>query len=365
MIAAGKLLPGCFYAIIALLMEYKEKEFMSERLTAVLRDKSICAYDLLDENDQYIEDVRSMLRAASQSGDLLCPDCGSRLVLCAGAVREPYFRHFTLEECTATVAMRTKAGKRRYRCRKLLYELARRNGCSNLTLEENVQSPLQPVLFEMGDERVGYVFLDGRTRNYRELMEAAWEYGKRGIKLLFFLAYKYMSDGKNITSDEAEIARLNKGIIYYIDEEQAHITMRRSYEDADRIRRYFTEEYEAAGLLVDDSGDISGYFMQQYEAHVRRELHKFTEVLRFPIEDGIDEVYADMDYVCMDSLEEIWVLPEFAHEIEGAEDARKNRMAYAEGQNEALLYIEEQERSREAFTLAKEIASHRNSWDWQ
>ncbi len=338
---------------------------MSERLTAQFRDASICAFDLINENGQYLEEMRSKIRVASQEGLLLCPECKSRLILCAGVIREPYFRHFTLGDCEATITIRTDAGKRRYKCRKLLYELAKRNGCNKLTMEEGKQNMLMPILFETQEGQTGYVFLDGKSRNYKELKDAAREYKYRGIKLLFFLAMKNMSNGKNISSDEAETAKLNKGIIYYIDEKQEHIAMRKQYEDISHVRRYCTRSYEIAEIQVDVRGDICKDFLNYYGALVREEKCKIPYVLRVPIEDGIDEAYFDMDYVCMDSLEEIWILPDFLHEIEDSGRARENRIKYVTYKNEEFADMLPQEQSDSAFALAKALAKKRNSWDWE
>lgn len=121
---------------------------MSERLTAQFDGKSVCAFEMLGPNGQCIESVRSEMRLRSQAGQLFCPDCGGQLVLCAGAIREPYFRHYALEDCKATIAMRTKAGKRKFRCRRILYELAKGSGAQNLTMEEGKETVLCPILFD-------------------------------------------------------------------------------------------------------------------------------------------------------------------------------------------------------------------------
>lgn len=342
---------------------------MSERLTAQLGDNFICAFELLDLNGQYLEEERSRIRAASQSGELVCPECSGRLILCAGAVREPYFRHYSSERCIATVEMRTKAGKRRYVCRKMLYNLAKSSGCSDITLVENSKqlgskNPLSPVLFKTNEGLAGYVFLDGKSRNYLELKKAAREYKSQGAKLLFFLSMKNMSEGKNITSDEAEIAKLNEGIVYYIDDVNGCIAMRKQYEGIEHVQRYFTKVYKSEELRATSNGEMHADFLQDYEKLVQAEKRRFAQVLRVPIEDGIDEVYFGMDYVCMDSVEEIWILPEFLHWMENDEQAKEKRLAYLEEMNAALWEMEPQERYVSAFTLAKEVGKRRNSWEW-
>ena len=50
---------------------------MSERLSAIYQAKSVCVYELVDENQQYIEETRGELRMASQAGQLCHQDSGS------------------------------------------------------------------------------------------------------------------------------------------------------------------------------------------------------------------------------------------------------------------------------------------------
>lgn len=337
---------------------------MSERLTAVFENKLICAFELTDENGQYIEEVRSELRIASQSGTLFCPECQTRLILCAGAVREPYFRHFSLEDCQATFAMRTASGRRSYHCRRMLYSLAKRSGCQKLQLDESRSSVFKTVSFASGENTIGYVYLDGRTRNYQELRLNAREHINKTTKLVFFLPMKYQSNGINLTSDEVEISRLNRGIIYYIDYEKNIIAMRKQYTNLNGVRESFCMKYKMDELEIDSNGEISGEFLKNYNEIVCKIQCSFKNVKRIPIEEGIDEVYSEMDFVCMDSYNEIWILPRFLHSTEEDSEARENRKLYLQQVNEAAEGLEYDDKENLAYQVIREISQNRNSWDW-
>ena len=58
------------------------------------------------------------------------------MILCAGAVVQPYFRHFELEDCQYSAALRTVSGKRTYKCRQTLFNFIRNKALSNPSFEE-------------------------------------------------------------------------------------------------------------------------------------------------------------------------------------------------------------------------------------
>ena len=337
---------------------------MSERLTAIYEEELICAYELTDENGQYIEEVRSELRIASQSGNLFCPECGQRLILCAGAIRIPYFRHFSLEDCQATVVLRTEAGKRSYFCRRLLYDLAKKSGSSEVVLKEQNDDVLKPILFETGQQKRGFVYLDGKSRDYSLLKKNVLNYREEKYRMLLFLPMKYMSKGLNLTSDEAEIGRLNNGLICYIDKDEKKIALRKQYMDLNSIRQNFTVLYDIEKLEFDTNGDFAGDFRRRYEKKVREVKCSFSRVLRIPIDEGLDEDYFDMDYVCMDSFEEIWILPKFLYTLDQYELERENRILYLEQINLEAQGLSEPELQNLAYIACNEINQNRNSWDW-
>lgn len=337
---------------------------MSERLNVMYGERTVCAFELLDRNGQYIEELRYELRLASQSGELSCPDCGARMVLCAGAIRQPYFRHMELGDCFVSVEFRTKAGKRRYACRELLFQMARDGGFSKVALEEQ-QDGLFPILFEADGQTSGYVYLDGKTRDYRELERTNTGYCRQGIRLYFFLNLKYRSQSLNLTSDEAECAVINGGIIYYLDEGARTITFRKKYQDTNRVAQYYEETQIIDSLSPDELRAFDRAFMEHYEAHVRKVRQQFSRVLRLPADEGIDDDYMAMDYVLMDALEEIWVLPAFLHRTEGHEQHQKNRIAFLETENEKMYGLPQLERNAYSDRLCRYVEKERNSWSWQ
>lgn len=336
---------------------------MSERLNVLYQGETVCAFELIDLEGQYIEEVRATLRDASQAGELTCPDCGKRMVLCAGAVLQPYFRHFKLEDCTTGVELRTKSGKSRYACKKALFHLLKNMQATNVRMEETCQG-LNPILYDTKDGTVGYVYLDGKTRNFSDLRIQNQEYEKHNIRLYFFLNVQYKSHAQNITSDEAECEKMNGGEIFYLDAEKNVLCIRKRYQDCNGATKYYEEAFPFEGLTTDESGKITHKFLSQYHTLVKEEKKKFKKVKRIPAEDGISEEYEELDFLLMDALEEIWILPRFQYRMEHDEKADRNRLEFLEQQNRRLYEQEPSKRELDAWRIADYIAKHLNSWDW-
>jgi len=328
------------------------------------RDKSICAFELVNAEGQYIEKIRHDVREASQAGELLCPDCGQRMILCAGAVVQPYFRHFKKQECLTVTELQTKAGKRKYFCRRALFQIAKKAGASNVIVREEREKQLAPVLFESQAGTTGYVYLDGKTRNFKELWDKNQLYRDQNIRLFFFLNYEYKSNARNITSDEAECARLNGGEIFYLNLQDNTILFRKKYRDCNGEIRYYEEAFDLDIIIPDANGRITGLFLKHFQVFEKEEKLKFKKVKRIPAEEGIAEEFQGLDYILMDSLEEIWILPRFLYRVEKDEKASDRRLSFLEEQNLVMLDIEVSLREGYAWQVADYISKHLNSWDW-
>ena len=338
---------------------------MSERLTVLFEDRQICAFELMDGAGQYDEELRRTLRFASQDGRLICPDCKKRMILCAGAVVQPYFRHFELEDCQYSAALRTVSRKRTYKCRQTLFNFIRNKALSNPSFEEKKNGSLFPILFDVEGGKRGYVYLDGKTRNYRELEDTCCSYDEQGIKLYFFLNIRFESKANNITSDEAECRRLNGGEIYYLDEEKKQVKIRRKYSSATGEPKDFQVVYDIDKLYPDADGRITGEFLLEFEKVKKEEKRRIWKVIRIAVEEGIDEEYLDYDYVLMDSIGEIWVLPFFPYSLKDSRNHNENRIAFLQNQNEYFFQLDEKEREYHAKSLIEYILARKNSWEYE
>jgi hypothetical protein len=83
-----------------------------------------CAYELKDAKGKYYEEYRLRMRKESQKNAFICPDCGEYLILCAGPIMEPFFKHHENTQCASKGV---KGGKNYLNGRRLLYQLAKKS----------------------------------------------------------------------------------------------------------------------------------------------------------------------------------------------------------------------------------------------
>lgn len=341
---------------------------MPELMTAIYHSKSICIFDILDNNGQYVEKIRSEYRRASQANELFCPECQGTLELCAGAIVAPYFRHKSINDCPTSREMKTEAGKRMYQGKKMLYSLGRTVQSGEVVVQEGGKDlPYHPVIVTINDIIEAFLYLDGNSRNYEELRRAQKNYEDKGITTYWFLHKKYQSNSKNLTSNEAEVAELNNGILYYLDMENQKMDFRKAYQSPYGDRRYYSKTISMGDLVVDSNGEFNQDFLSDYEAHVRRESLALDRILRVPIEEGLDEQYFDFSYSYMDAIGEIWVLPELEmalEEHEFNERAKRQREDYVTRCNTMLLQIPMEQREWKAAELFEYVNRRGKVSNW-
>lgn len=92
--------------------------------SAYYKGRLWCAYELKDEKGRYYEEYRLEMRKESQKHQFICPECMEPLILCAGPIMEPFFKHYENSNCT----MKSLYGKGNFLLgRRILYQLARRS----------------------------------------------------------------------------------------------------------------------------------------------------------------------------------------------------------------------------------------------
>src|SRR5690349_15986705 len=80
------------------------------------------AYELKDFDGNYKEELRLHMRKESQKNQFICPDCREHLILCAGPIMEPFFKHHGASAC---ITLSENGKKRNMIARRMLYYLAK------------------------------------------------------------------------------------------------------------------------------------------------------------------------------------------------------------------------------------------------
>lgn len=92
--------------------------------SALYHEKLWCAYELKDEKGRYDEEFRLQMRMESQRLQFSCPECKEKMMLCAGPLVEPYFRHYSDVDCPRGAL----AGNgKQMMARRMLYGMLRRS----------------------------------------------------------------------------------------------------------------------------------------------------------------------------------------------------------------------------------------------
>ncbi|BBF43735.1 hypothetical protein lbkm_2423 [Lachnospiraceae bacterium KM106-2] len=255
-----------------------------------------------------------------------------------------------------------------YHGKKMLYALGKTANPNNIVMEEGKNSlPYQPILLKVNDQEGALLYLDGKSRNYEELRQAQQFYEARQMKTHWFLHKKYQTNSRNLTSDEAEVARINDDILYYLDTDHGKIDFRKAYQSPYGERRYYTETISLENLMLDDEGEFDRSFLEDYKEHVKKQRQALDCILRLPMEEGLDEIYFSFSYCYMDSIEEIWILPKLQMPLEEAEfneRARKQREYYVEQCNAMLLQVPREEQDELVREILKYVNRRQKVSNW-
>ncbi len=67
--------------------------------SCIHKSEEICTYELKDRAGIYRVEQVEELKLAAARGELICKDCGAKVYLAAGLIKEPYFSHYDLSVC--------------------------------------------------------------------------------------------------------------------------------------------------------------------------------------------------------------------------------------------------------------------------
>jgi competence CoiA-like predicted nuclease len=88
------------------------------------KGEEICAYELKDAAGFYRVDLVEKWKMAASKGELVCGECGARVYLAAGLIKEPYFAHY---DTTACEYSGNRESEEALKGKRLLYNLLKRS----------------------------------------------------------------------------------------------------------------------------------------------------------------------------------------------------------------------------------------------
>ncbi|MBE5960937.1 MAG: hypothetical protein E7256_06055 [Lachnospiraceae bacterium] len=221
--------------------------------SALYKGQLWCAYELKDAHGRYNEEYRLFMRKESQKNMFICIDCKEPLILCAGPVMEPFFKHYDNSQC---VPRFSTAQRRNAAARRELYHLVK-DSFPECTIELNkrIDEKLTADLYVSGDAiylAVCYLGYEMQLEDW-EQKHAAFE--AHGITDVWFLNDKQYRT-PNITTFEYLLSK-HYPILYYLNSDQATITLKElvTVPGTDKTAR-FTKTYPIEELILEPNGSF-------------------------------------------------------------------------------------------------------------
>jgi len=343
-----------------------------------------CAYELKDSQGRYYEDYRLEMRKESQNHQFTCPECKEHLILCAGPIMEPFFKHHKDSDCT----VRTLRGNGNYLVgRRLLYQLAKKSFPNSVI-------SLHPKL---NDTYYGGIMVDNNLSielityemGLKELEEKMEFYKRENIVSVWIVSnYRYRKEF--ITTFEYLIEKYSSNTLKSLDIESSSMILKQRIPILETNgSKIISSEYSLEELTLMDDGEFYCDFQlicdreeevlnREYrailslkeEAH-KRKLAQVNEIRRENMKayeeslqtKVIREKLADNPAINgkkmrMYSLGELWTLPDLTGTEREITIGNQMRYTYLKDGNKRIGDLLEAIKKEEAFQLIEDMVQY-------
>lgn len=226
--------------------------------------KTICTFDLKDDNGYYYEELVLDWKEAAAMRQLICVECGAPVYLAAGPVKEPYFAHYDLEDCdygNGHESEELRKGKR------LLYQLLRRSFQdgdiqARFRMENGLYSTLYCILEDGRSFTVDYRLQNNSLEKFRERDTF---YQANRILPIYILGKRLEKDTKQIDWYQSLI-QTSMGYLAFLDTAAEEITLKRSFSYRLGNQRKFTyciKTYPFKDVMLSTNGQMICDFGQE------------------------------------------------------------------------------------------------------
>jgi competence CoiA-like predicted nuclease len=220
--------------------------------------KSICTYDLKDDNGLYYEEMVLEWKEAAAQRRLNCIDCGSPVYLAAGPIKEPYFAHYDMQECDygkGHESEELKKGKR------LLYQLLKRSYPEGFIKSRyRMDNGMFSTLYCRNSDGVTMV-IDFRLQNnsLQNFRLRDTFYQSNQIKPIYVMGIRQEKDTKQIDWYQSLI-QSSMGYLAFLDATKECITLKKSFGyrlGKERKFKYLIKTYPMKALLLGKDGRMN------------------------------------------------------------------------------------------------------------
>jgi len=368
--------------------------------TAYYKNKLWCAYELKDKYGNYKEELRLFMRKESQRNMFTCPDCKEPLILCAGPIMEPFFKHYDHTQC---ISHTNNGTRRNLTARRILYYLAKESYPMAEILPNNK--------FDNG--MTADIYVDGRIERFaleylgHEIKLADWEkkhqyYIDNQIVDIWFLNYKRYQHHIGTTFEY--LVSKTSPIVKLLDYDNYNLILQeRCYIRANHTQHLIQKTFSVSEIRLDYNGEvICDYYdyrqksIDSINQDIRRQFNKEWEEKRLKQlareeekrkrlqerkqrigekESGRksvlrrtdeDEEISDLT-MKMTSINELWDLPILiGNTTWNIKIANRNRYDYLRNLNIHLAYITDVDlKIAEIETAIKRLENDLEAYKWK
>jgi competence CoiA-like predicted nuclease len=235
--------------------------------TAYYKEKQWCVYDLKDRYGNYLEDFRFSMRKESQNHEFFCMDCGENLILCAGNIKEPYFRHQDDADCVST---KLGIGKYDLAPRRLIYSMAKESfPGTDFAVSKPLAEGIRPLVYiEKENEKLAVEYISHVSR-YDSWEKTFDYYNKNKISVIYILNIKRFADA---FTHYGYMFSKNLQVWGVINSDKSTVLLRHVYTDS--IERHLIQkEYRIDEIRF----LMNGTFECDFESFCSEQITKFKE----------------------------------------------------------------------------------------
>ncbi len=352
------------------------------------------AYELKDEKGDYFEEYRLLMRKESQNNQFICPDCGENLILCAGPIMEPFFRHHENSNCSI-ISSERRLG-RFLTARRQLYQLAKRSfRDSKITIGEKLNSHFRSGILIYHHEQViniEFISYDMKLSEWEEKEEFYQDNNITSVWILSNDRYKK----ENLTTFEYLISTKSSPIIKLLDHNKSVLILKKYIDKLEDNRKIpITCEYNIDELVINENGEFDcdfelisqsedeilnkeyRYIMsEKLEKENRRreelsqirkeskELFQQSTVKTVMREKLYDNVSLSKNKMKLPSIQEVWTLPDLIGKDYEIKKGNEVRYSYLKTVDKEMKDLSKEQIKNRIDDVLTYLNSATNAKDW-
>lgn len=219
--------------------------------------KTICTFDLKDQNGFYYEDLVIEWKQAAADRKLTCAECASSVYLAAGQIKEPYFAHYDRKDCEYSGGQESeelKKGKR------LLYQLLKRSfPREDVSARHRMENGMFSTLYchrEDGSEiAIDYRLQSNSLKNY-QLRDSY--YREYGIIPFYVMGMRQLKNMEQIDWYQT-LLQNSMGYLVFLNTDKETVTLKKCFGyrlGKERRFKFCIKSYQVKDLLLTDDGRL-------------------------------------------------------------------------------------------------------------